>query len=161
LLSLDAEDYRDLKRQAAAQRLLPATMAARIIGDWLARRAADEGAPGNAHAVRALLDWLAPYIDEARDRGAWPENATAAFFELIEKEALDLYEAAETEIGRRTLNQAIGRMIRTRLEAEVVRRAGRPLAARVPAGRTSLIKTVTLLRPAVSESHTLNKAEES
>jgi hypothetical protein len=148
LLSLDPEDYRRLKKQAAVERLLPATLAARIIEDWLSGRSPEAGSSESSHPERALMEWLAPHIDEVRERGGWPENVAVSLFNLIERDAHKLYDAAEAEIGTTTLNQAIGRMIRTRLGAEVVRRNGRPVISRVPAGRTSLIKTVTLLRPA-------------
>ena len=141
-ITLSEGELTQLREQAERDRTLIATLAARYVVAGINRAG---GGPATANAVRALTEWLTPYVDEVRDAGGWSSDVTVGFFELIEKQRLDLYEAAAQEIGGATLNKQLGRFIRTRLGAEVVRRDGKPHLARVPADRTTLIKTFTHL----------------
>lgn len=143
-ITLAAAELAQLREQAAQERTLIATLAARYVVAGILMAG---GAKSGASAVRALMDWLAPYVDEAREAGNWPSDITVSFFERIESEQLELYAAAAAEIGEATLNKQLGRFIRTRLEAEVVRRDGKPHLARVPTDRTKLVKTFTHLKP--------------
>lgn len=145
-LSLPTAEYEKLKRVAEGLRTLPATLAARVVVEWLARQPDDREVQASAHAMLTLTDWLAPRLDEIRDGNDWPENVTVSVFQMIEEQALELYRSAEAEVGSIPLNQAIGRMVRTRLGTEAVPRPSGPATARVQAGTTSLIKTVTRLK---------------
>ena len=150
MLSLDPEDYAWLKREANRQRTRPATLAARFIAE---RREQSPDQVRASRPFRALVDWLARRIDRVREQGDWPRDITVSFFEQIEREAPELYAEAKAELGQQTLNQSIGRIVRTRLGAEVVSRSGRPALTRVPQRRTTLIKTYTPLQPVQDETN--------
>ena len=141
-LSLEAEDYAELTRIAHEEHTLPATLAARLILREIRRRS-----PRPADPLSALTDWLGPRIDAVREAGAWPPDVMIDFYEAIEREAPDLYAAAEADVGRLALNPNLGRFMRARLGAVVVMRNGRPHVRRVPTQRSTLIQTVTLLKP--------------
>lgn len=145
LLSLPSLDYDRLSQAAARHRTLPATLAARLIANALVDTVDDDKARG---PFQALSEWLAQRLDLVHARQEWLSDITVSVFEMIEDEAIALYKAAESELGRTALNQSIARIVRTRLGAAVLRRDDRPHIARVPRGRTVLIKTYTLLRPA-------------
>lgn len=143
-LSIDPLDHAQLQEEAKREGLLPAALANRIVTEWLAQRS---GASVPSDAVQALLQWLEPRIDEIRATGGWPGNVAISLFRAIEDDALDLYRAAEQQLGRNTLNQVVARHIRVRLGAKAVQRGGRVCVTRVPKGTTTLVKTVTLLDP--------------
>lgn len=144
-LTLSKEEYELLKRFAEQERIMPATLATRLLGAALRKSA-------NAHESSDPMDklyrWLAPHLDRLRDAGGWSESVTIDIFEMIEKEAAELYEAAVDSLGQRVVNQSLGRFIRIRLDAELVQRGGRPLVARAPRGRTRLLASFTHLKPA-------------
>lgn len=143
LLSLEPEIYEHLVDLSAEQRLAPASYAAAILAEHVRSQKSCQLTP--ATPTEELLGWVGRLLDQVRERGDWVDDVTLNVFEAIEGEKLPLYRQAAAEQSARTLNQMLGRLIRTKLDAVVVSRGGRPITKRVPRGRTSLLKSYTLL----------------
>ena len=144
LLSLPPCADEWLRREAFAQRTLPATLAARLVSEAHARSAGQT----EVGPWLELSDWVRTQVDIFRLRRDWDTDIILLVFHLIEKQAIELYIAAEAELGRTALNQGIARLVRTRLGVGVVSRNDRAHVVRVPKNRTTLIKTYSLLEPA-------------
>ena len=143
-LSIDRSDYDCLVSEAEKRRMLPARLASAILTDWVAGHSTAHAAPQDA--VHLLLDWVSGLVDAIREDGTWDSKVTMSVFEKIESEAIILYRAAEGQVGRKTVNQMVGRTVRVGLGAEVMKADGRPLVWYVPKGGTKLAKSVTRLR---------------
>jgi predicted DNA-binding protein len=136
--------HRRLREVAARLSKQPATLAAELIEEGL-ERLSDSHVP--ASPTIELKRWLEPYLSDLLREGDWPPDVTVHVFELIRDRALDLYLAAAEEIGRKTLNRELGRLVKERLRARVIMRDGRPQLVKVSRNSKSLIQAASLLEP--------------
>jgi hypothetical protein len=144
-VSLDRLENEQLRSEAARRGLPPATLAAEFIREGVAKASRQQAGPTSAAELKR---WLGPILDEIRDRRGWPHDVTVQVFDLIRDQALDLYEGAAAEIDRKALNSEIGRLVKQRLGARVLRDAKRrPQTIKVGRKRGSLIQRATLLEP--------------
>lgn len=146
MVRLPAGRLDELRQRAEAERIAMSTLAGRYILAGL------DAASGNATAgsspMHALIEWLGPHLDAIRESGHWSADVVLSIFEHIESDNLGLYRAAANDVGEATLNKHLGRLIRNRLGAEVMRREdGKPWQTRVPSDRTTLVKFYTRLKP--------------
>ena len=144
-VSLDRHENDDLRSEADRRGLLPATLAAEFIRTGLA---CAQRQKRTDRPAAELKRWLEPVLDDIRKRGSWPKDVTVQVFDLIRDQAGDLYEAAIADVEQGSLNREIGRLIKERLDARVVRNERkRPSTIKVSRKRGSLIQLATLLEP--------------
>jgi hypothetical protein len=147
-VTLERVENDSLAVEAARRGILPATLAAEFVREGLKRAAA---AKNVERPAAQLKRWLEPFLDDLRERGGWPEDITITVFEHIRDQAHDLYDAATEDVGRSALNRELGRMIKERLDAEVVRSGTQPKVKKVRRDSGSLIQLATLLKPKPGE----------
>ncbi|WP_300974470.1 hypothetical protein [Sphingomonas sp. LHG3406-1] len=147
-MTLAREDNEKLAVEAARRGILPATLAAEFVREGLKRAAAEKKVERPAAELKR---WLEPFLGDLRRRGGWPEDITITVFEHIRDQAHDLYDAAAEDVGRSALNRELGRMVKERLDAEVVTIGTRPKVKKVRRNSGSLIQLATLLKPKPGE----------
>ena len=144
LLSPSELLYQELYRAAEERNTALAAFALELIERGLASRSSSQL---SGCAQRKLYDWLEPRLDRLRQQGEWAPDITVTIFDQIRDDASDLYRRAVAEVGRDRLNRDIGRMIKERLHARVLKEGDKPKRIKVPRGRRSLIQLATLLEP--------------
>ena len=143
VIHLHANDLDRLRSVARGMAVPAGTLAARLVEQGLASLDADQ----SGRPTAALFDWLGPKLDRLRSEGGWSTTITAEIFNEVKENALHLYESAALVVDKPVLNREIGRFVRERLQARVIKRNGKPVLFAIPAAKKSLIKVATLIEP--------------